>query len=117
MNILADENIAVQVVERLRQDGHNVRYTIQGQGVADTIVLDMAYEQKALLITDDKDFGELVIRNKQQAFGVLLVRLPGFSFDQKAEIVANVVSEYGDALITAFTVITAKNIRSRPLNS
>jgi len=76
----------------------------------------MAYEQKALLITDDKDFGELVVRNKQQAFGVLLVRLPGLASDQKAEIVANVVREHGDELTTTFTVITAKNIRWRPLS-
>ncbi len=117
MNIIADENIAVQVVERLRQDGHNIRYTIQGQGIVDMVVLDMAYEQKALLITDDKDFGELVIRNKQQAFGVLLVRLPGLASDQKADIVANVVREHGDRLMHEFTVLTAKNIRSRPLNS
>ena len=77
----------------------------------------MAYKQKALLVMDDKDFGELVIRNKQQAFGVLLVRLPGLTFDQKAEIVANVVREYDNALVTAFTVITAKNVRSRTLDS
>lgn len=116
MNIIVDENIAVQVVEKLQEDGHNVRYTIQGQGIADTIVLDMAYKQKALLITDDKDFGELVVHNKQQAFGVLLVRLPGLAFDQKAEIVADVVREYGNALTSAFTVITKKSIRTRSLN-
>lgn len=79
MNILADENIAQQVVERLRQDGHNVRYTIQGQGLADTIVLDTAYREQALILTDDKDFGDLVIQQGLQTVGVVLVRLPGVS--------------------------------------
>lgn len=115
MNILVDENIARQVVERLRQDGHDVHYTIQGQRIADDIVLETAHQQKALLLTDDKDFGELVIRQHQQASGVILVRLAGLSPLQKAEVVANVVRERGDNLIDAFTVITPNNIRSRPL--
>ncbi len=85
MNILIDENIARQVVERLRQDGHNVNYTIQGQSISDDVVLDTAHKQGALLVTDDKDFGELVIRQRQQASGVILVRLAGFSPAQKEE--------------------------------
>ncbi len=115
MNILADENIARQVVERLRLDGHNVNYTIQGQSISDDIVLNTAHLQRALLVTDDKDFGELVIRHRQQASGVILVRLAGFSPTEKAEIVAMVIRERGDSLINAFTVITPKNVRSRPL--
>jgi Domain of unknown function (DUF5615) len=43
MNILVDENIARQVVELLRQDGHNVNYTIQGQSISDDIVLGVAH--------------------------------------------------------------------------
>lgn len=65
MNIVVDENIATQIVKRLREDGHNVRYTLQGQGIADNVVLDTANKEQALLLTDDKDFGELVIRHRQ----------------------------------------------------
>ncbi len=61
MNILADENIALQVVERLREGGHNVQYTIQGQSIPDDMVLDAANQQKALLLTDDKDYSILFL--------------------------------------------------------
>jgi predicted nuclease of predicted toxin-antitoxin system len=115
MNILVDENVARQVVERLRQDGHNVNYTIQGQSISDDVVLDAAYRQRALLVTDDKDFGELIIRQRQQASGVILVRLSGLSPVQKAEVVSEVIRERGDNLLHAFTVITLNNVRSRPL--
>jgi predicted nuclease of predicted toxin-antitoxin system len=115
MNILADENIAQQVVERLRQDGHNVRYTIQGQGLADTIVLDTAYHEQALILTDNKDFGDLVIQQGFQTVGVVLVRLPGVSHVEKAEIVAGVFQQYNGSLMNAFTVITPSKVRVRNL--
>lgn len=115
MNILADENIALPVVERLQRDGHNVWYTIQGKSISDDVVLDFAHQHKALLLTDDKDFGELVVRHSQQTSGVLLVRLAGLSPTQKAEIVARVIRERGDTLVNAFTVITPEKVRSRPI--
>lgn len=115
MNILADENIARQVVERLKQDGHNVRYTIQGLGLADTIVLDTAYRESAVILTDDKDFGDLVIQQSLPTAGVILVRLPGIPPEQKAEIVAKIVHDHEESLIHAMTVITPHKVRIRPL--
>ena len=115
MNIIADENISVQVVERLRQYGHNVRYTAQGLGIDDRIVLELANQQKTLILTDDKDFGELVIRHRQQSSGVMLVRLPGLHPLQKAEIVADVIEQYGDQLINALCVVTPQKVRIRNL--
>ena len=115
MNIIADENIAVQVVERLRENGHNVRYTMQGMGIADSIVLELANQQKTLVITDDKDFGELVIRHRQQTSGVMLIRFPGLPPLQKAEIVVHVIEQYGDQLINAMCVVTPQKVRIRNL--
>ena len=115
MNILADENIAQQVVDRLRQDGHNVRYTIQGQGIADTIVLATAYHEQALILTDDKDFGDLIIQQGLQTVGVVLVRFPGVPHAERAEIVARVFQEHGDSLMDAITVITSGKVRIRNL--
>ena len=115
MNIVADENIAFQVVERLRQDGHNVRYTILGLSIEDRVVLELANQQKTLILTDDKDFGELVIRHRQQTSGVMLIRLPGLPPLQKAEIVAYVIEQYGDNLINAMCVVTPQKVRIRNL--
>lgn len=117
MNIIADENIAIQVVERLQKEGHNVKYTLQGQRITDDVVLNMAHQQKALLITDDKDFGELLILRQQPSSGVLLVRLAGFSPQEKAEVVAQVIHEHGDQLMNTLTVITPRGIRRRQLNT
>lgn len=63
MNLLADENARRQIVEKLRQDGHDVLYIAEVEpSISDEAVFDRANEKAALLITGDKDFGELVFR-------------------------------------------------------
>jgi predicted nuclease of predicted toxin-antitoxin system len=57
-------------------------------GVSDDVVLDLAYQESELLLTADKDFGELVFRQGRLAYGILLVRLAGLSLTGKAEVVA-----------------------------
>lgn len=59
MNFLADEGVDRQIVERLRIEGYSVLYVAQMQpGISDDVVLDLANQYNALLITADKDFGE-----------------------------------------------------------
>ncbi len=57
MNFLADESVDKQIVERLRQDGHSVRYVAEmDPGISDDAVLDLADHEATLLLTVDKDF-------------------------------------------------------------
>lgn len=56
MNLLADESVDRQIVERLRQDGHEVLYVAEMEpGIPDDIVLERANEISALLVTADKE--------------------------------------------------------------
>ena len=82
-------------------------------GIADDLVLDHANQQNAVLLTADKDFGELVFRLKRLNLGVVLVRLAGLPPKRKAEIVARVIAEKGEELKEAFSVITANALRIR----
>lgn len=114
MKWVADENIDRQVVEALRADGHQVLYVLETTPTAaDEDVLAMASEQSALLLTADKDFGELVYRQGRASAGVVLIRLAGIPSAQKASIVINVARRHGDELMRSFTVITPKAIRIR----
>ena len=75
MNFLADESVDQQIVRRLRADGHHVWYVAEMQpGLADIAVLEEADREAALLLTADKDFGELVFRQRRLTTGVVLVR-------------------------------------------
>ncbi len=65
MILLADENLHAQVVQRLRRDGHKVLAIAEiDPGINDDQVLAMANQNNALLITEDKVFGEMIFRRK-----------------------------------------------------
>jgi|SRR6516225_3685615 predicted nuclease of predicted toxin-antitoxin system len=116
MKILADENISRLLVDRLRKEGHEVLYMLEmARGSKDSTILELASQRGALLVTDDKDFGELVFHQHLQASGVLLVRLASIEPSQAIEVVVQVIAEYGDKLLQAFTVIMPRGIRIRPV--
>jgi predicted nuclease of predicted toxin-antitoxin system len=115
VNLLADERVDRQIVERLRQDGNAVLYVAEMEpGIADAIVLGRANEKLSLLVTADKDFGELVFRDKRLTEGgVILLRLAGLSAERKADIVSDAFRERGAEFPSRFSVISPGKIRIR----
>lgn len=114
MNFLADESVDRQIVERLRQDGHQVWCVAEMEpGISDEDVLDLANRGRYLLITADKDFGELVFLQRRLMSGVILIRLAGLSPRNKAEVIASALNKHGTELDQAFAVIMAGAIRIR----
>ena len=114
MNLLADESVDRQTVERLRQEGNDVLYIAEMEpGISDDVVLARANERNALLVTADKDFGELVFRQNLVNNGVVLLRLAGLSSETKAEIVADVLRDRAAELPQAFSVISPGMVRIR----
>jgi predicted nuclease of predicted toxin-antitoxin system len=66
MNLVADEGVDKAIVDALRADGFSVKYFAEvGGGSTDKEVLAMAADVQSLLLTCDKDFGELVFRQRQ----------------------------------------------------
>ena len=114
MKFLMDESVDRQIVDRLRRDNHTVWYVAEmAPGISDDVVLDLANQEAALLLTADKDFGELVYRQRRIAPGVVLIRLAGLSPKNKAEVVASAVNKHSTELLRAFAVITPGRIRIR----
>ncbi|HKP53437.1 MAG TPA: DUF5615 family PIN-like protein [Chloroflexia bacterium] len=115
MKILADENVDRQIVEQLRHDGHSVEYVIEMErSISDDIILDSANREEALLLTSDKDFGELVYRQRRLANGVILIRLGGLAPLTKASIVSKALIDHALQIEQSFTVVTPGRIRIRP---
>ncbi len=114
MNFVADESVDQQIVKRLQREGHVVRYIVEtGPGASDEDVLELAKHEGAILLTADKDFGEMVFRQRRVTEGVIFIRLAGQSQKRKAEIVASAVKRHGEELLRAFSVITPGGIRIR----
>lgn len=120
MRFVADENLKFEIVERLRQEGHQV-YSIfeSARGLTNGAVLELANEQDAVLLSADKDMGELVMRLEQSAIGVVLIRLPDnrLTLQQQAERVTQVIAQYEGQLRGALTIIKPEGIRVRSLQS
>ncbi len=65
MRLLADECCDAGLVLALRADGHDVLYSAEtSQGASDEEVLERAFADDRVLLTEDKDFGELAVRQR-----------------------------------------------------
>ena len=118
MNFLADESVDRQIVDALKEDDHAVLYvTEMDPGISDDDeVLDKAEKGSAILITADKDFGELVFRQQRITMGVVLVRMAGLLPSKKAEIASTMIKKHLDAIQNAFSVISPNTIRIRRIS-
>ena len=114
MILLADENLDRSVIERLRQHGHEVLAVAEMEpGIEDSVVLSRANERNALVVTEDKDFGELVFRQRLVHAGVILVRLAGLPVTTKGELLCGALKDYGAQMAHAFTVLSPGAVRIR----
>ncbi len=114
MKLVADENIAKLIVERLRQEGHEVVYIAElSPSIVDNEVLAVANQGEAILLTDDKDFGDMIYRQHQQAVGIIFLRLAKLSNGAKADTLLRVIAQYAAKLPGAFTTVTLGSVRIR----
>ena len=114
MNLVADECVDRPIVEALRGAGHEVLSVAElSAGIPDDEVLALAATERALLLTQDTDFGELVFRLGQASSGVLLIRLAGLAAAEKAALVLAALEHHGSELPGAFGVLDATQLRIR----
>ncbi|HEY7021156.1 MAG TPA: DUF5615 family PIN-like protein [Ktedonobacterales bacterium] len=118
MKLFIDENVSRLVVDRLRVDGHDLTLAQDvAFGRPDRELLTLALQLGAIILTEDTDFGELVIREQLPSAGVVLLRLSGLARSLQPDFIAQTLATHAAALPGAFTVVTPTNIRIRPLSS
>ena len=116
MRLCANENLPEECILCLRQSGHDVLWIREARpGIPDTGVLALAHAEGWLLITFDKDFGELVFkRGAKASHGIVLFRIPQPSAAVVAEKVANTLRSRDD-WPGHFSVVEEFGVRMRPL--
>ena len=118
MRVLADENIDPDLVGWLRDQGHDVLSIREAaRGAPDTRVLALAAAESRVLLTADKDFGELVFRQGLRALGIVLLR---FHTRSRREFLNLFVSHWPDNVAVPpgnFVVATHQTLRVRKLRS
>ncbi len=114
MNILADESVDYRIISFLRKHSFNVIAIIDNDAsIPDTEVLEKANEQNALLITEDKDFGELVFRLKIAHKGILLLRFLNIEIDIQNKKVLEALKIHERQLSNNFSTLTDSKLRIR----
>ncbi|WP_170108717.1 DUF5615 family PIN-like protein [Spirosoma oryzae] len=85
--------------------------------MSDPQVLQIATDRKAILLTEDKDFGELVHRLRMPHCGILLVRLLKITSAEKCVRVCQVINNFQHDLFYSFAVLSNDQLRIRPAQS
>ena len=116
MRLLANENFPKEAVEALRRQGHDVKWVrTDCPGISDRQVLSLAQSENRLLLTFDKDFGELAFRAGLPATtGVILFRIPPKFPAFIAQVAVAALDERTD-WEGHFSVIEQDRIRMTPL--
>ena len=107
-----DECTGPAVAEWLRASGHEVFSVYEeARGLGDDEVIGAAYDGDYILVTNDKDFGEKVYRERRPHKGVVLMRLNDERAANKVEVLRRLLKEYADRLAGNFVVVTEKRVR------
>jgi len=116
MRILANENFPADAVSALRDHGHDVAWIrTDSPGITDKDVLDRAQREDRILITFDKDFGELAFRLKLPSIsGIILFRISAPSSKQVAKTAVAALESRNDWR-DHFAVVEDNRIRMTPL--
>ncbi|TPQ34194.1 hypothetical protein C2U70_17705 [Bradyrhizobium guangdongense] len=113
---LADECVASSMVRTLRGAGHDVLYVAEvSASLSDVEVMQLASREGRVLLTADKDFGELVFRRAQAVPGLILVRIDPDRTQLANARLMEAVDQFGEKLIGRYIVVEEGRLRSRPL--
>jgi len=116
IRFLADENCDFSIVRKLRAIGYDVLVVSEEFASAtDLQVLRRAVDEKRILLTEDKDFGEWIFAHREEMYGVLLIRYPGNLRSRLGEEINVLVKEYGFDLVKNFTVLEPGRARIRKI--
>ncbi len=116
MKLFADENLARLLITRLREQGHDVLYASEVQpGATDTNWLARAESEGRVILTADKDFGDMVFRDRLTSHGVVLLRLREIGLSERVARLEQAWATVEAHPIGKFIVITRGKIRVRDL--
>ena len=112
MRFIVDECTGTAVGRWLTAQGHDVFSVFeQARGMTDEQVIQTAIDDKRILITNDKDFGEKVFREQQTHYGVVLMRLDDERAANKIDVLSQLLVTYADRLANQFVVVTESRVR------
>ena len=118
MLFLADESCDFAVVRALRAAGHDVQAVAElCRGCSDQEVIDLAIRAGRILLTEDKDFGQLFFSQGLTRSGVILIRFPFHLRLNLPKTIIEGINQIGSQLAGSFVVVQPGRIRIKKPSS
>jgi len=112
MRFLVDECTGPNVATWLREQGYEVFSAYeQSRGADDDVLLEKAFSENWILITNDKDFGEKVYRERRPHHGVIFLRLNDERTANNVLVLERLLAQYADQILDRFVVVTDERVR------
>ena len=109
---MADESCARPVIQALRKAGHDVIAIAEvAAGASDETVIERAAHEGRVLLTEDRDFGELVYAHGLPSAGVVFVKFPSRARRFKPAAIVEAAAKFGTRLRFGFTVVEPGRVR------
>lgn len=117
MRFLADENISPTIATALEALGHDVvAVGVAMPSAVDEAIIERAIAEDRILVTEDKDFGELAFKHKVRPPGIIRLALPSLSPSEKATRFRTVLEQPGVKVAGHALVIEPRRVRARPIS-
>jgi predicted nuclease of predicted toxin-antitoxin system len=112
MRFLVDESTGPAVARWLHDQGHTV-FSVHDEAreIDDDQVIQKAFVENWILITNDKDFGEKVYREQRPHRGVALLRLDDERAASKIDVLQRLLASHAGRLTENFVVVTESRVR------
>ena len=112
MKFIVDECTGPAVAKWLMDQGHEV-FSIfdEAKGLDDDSIIKKAFEEKWILITNDKDFGDMVYRDGRLHCGVILLRLQDERSVVKIQVLSSLFDSYLNRIEDSFLIATEHRVR------
>jgi predicted nuclease of predicted toxin-antitoxin system len=112
MRFLVDECSGPKLAAWLSNEGFEVFSVYdQARGADDDYVILKAFAEDWILITNDKDFGEKIYRERHPHRGIVFLRLRDEGAASKIRVMKGLLGEYSDKLADQFVVVTESRVR------
>ena len=114
IKFIVDMGVSKKVEDCLLKNDYDIKAIRDiDPGMRDIDVLRLAVTEKSMVITMDKDFGELVFNSGVNHYGVLLLRLEDANSDKKVKTIQEILEKYEDKLQNNFCVYQNEKLRIR----
>lgn len=117
MRFLIDENVGQSVIQYLAREGYDIIVATSDEfkGREDLTLLDYAFRENRIIITNDKDFGYLVYHQKLPTRGIILFRFTEELPSLKIATLETILSKGANHILNHFIVANEDKIRIRPI--